>query len=163
MSLDLSVIYTRPDGSYVVNNGLYHVPKDEKWQTLWERVDAYAKAHPEVVKEEPSAPAPVYEEPTLEERIDEAYKEFDRLVEKRLNNFAATRRYLSIYTASNARDSHIAKYAAEGAYCYKMWGETYAKCEELLAEYLPDIKAGKRTIPSWAEIESQLPPLVWPE
>jgi hypothetical protein len=44
-----------------------------------------------------------------------------------------------------------------------MWGETYAKCEELLAEYMPDVLAGERPIPTWEEIEAQLPPLVWPD
>jgi hypothetical protein len=102
-------------------------------------------------------------EPTLEERVEAAYKAFDAAVEARLDAFAATRRYASIYTACNARDSQIEKYAAEGAYCFKMWGETYAKCEELLAEYMPGVLAGKRPIPTWEEIEAQLPPLVWPD
>lgn len=102
-------------------------------------------------------------EPTIKELIDQAYKSFDSLVEKRLNDFAATRRYNDIYTASNYKDSHITKYAIEGQYCYKMLAETYAKCEELLAEYMPDVLAGKRPIPTWEEIEAQLPPLVWPD
>ena len=48
-NFDLSVIYTRLDGSFVINNGLYHVPNEGEWSELWARVDAYAKAHPEVV------------------------------------------------------------------------------------------------------------------
>ena len=108
--------------------------------------------------EEPKKP-----EPTIKEQVEAAYAALDSNVEKRLNDFAATRRYASIYTACNARDSQIEKYAAEGAYCFKMWGETYAKCEELLAEYMPDVLAGKRPIPTWEEIEAQLPPLVWPD
>ena len=102
-------------------------------------------------------------EPTLEEQVEAAYKAFDSKVEARLDAFAATRRYKDIYTAKAAKDSHIAKYAAEGQYCELMWGETYIKCEELLAEYTPDILAGKRPIPTWEEIEAQLPPLVWPD
>ena len=101
--------------------------------------------------------------PTLEEQVEAAYKAFDSNVEARLNAFAATRRYKDIYTAKAAKDSHIAKYAAEGQYCELMWGETYIKCEELLAEYMPDVLAGKRPIPTWEEIEAQLPPLVWPD
>lgn len=103
------------------------------------------------------------EEQKQKEAIEAAYQLFDSNVEKRLNDFAATRRYASIYTASGARDSQIEKYAAEGAYCFKMWGETYAKCEELLAEYMPDVLAGKRPIPTWEEIEAQLPVLQWPD
>lgn len=103
------------------------------------------------------------EEQKQKETIEAAYAALDSNVEKRLNDFAATRRYASIYTACNARDSQIAKYAAEGAYCFKMWGETYAKCEELLAEYMPAVLAGERPIPTWEEIEARLPPLVWPD
>lgn len=102
-------------------------------------------------------------EPTLEERINLAYKELDKKVEQRLDAFAATRRYNSIYTAKAAKDSHIEKYAIEGQYCELMWGETYAKCDELLAEYIPLILAGEREIPTWEEIEPQLPELKWPD
>lgn len=99
----------------------------------------------------------------LEERIEQAYKTFDAAVEARLDAFAATRRYNSIYTAKGAKDSHIAKYAAEGQYCELMWGETYAKCDQLLAEYMPYVLAGKRPIPTWEEIEARLPELKWPD
>lgn len=96
-------------------------------------------------------------------KIENAYKSFDALIEKRLNDFAATRRYNSIYTAKDARDSHIHRYAVEGEYCNRMWGETYDKCEELLATYMPLILSGERDIPTWEEIEEQLPKLVWPD
>lgn len=95
--------------------------------------------------------------------IEAAYQAFDSNVEKRLNDFAATRRYASIYTAANYRDSPVRKYADEGAYCFRMLAETYARCEELLAEYMPAVIAGERPIPTWEEIEAQLPPLVWPD
>lgn len=103
------------------------------------------------------------EEQKQKESIEAAYKNFDSRVEARLDAFAATRRYNSIYTAKAAKDSHIAKYAAEGAYCELMWGETYNKCDQLLAEYMPDVLAGTRPIPTWEEIEAQLPSLVWPD
>lgn len=61
-SFDLSVIYTRPDGSYVVNQGLYHVPNEGSWSDLWKLVDMYAKEHPDVVKAEPTPPEPTPEE-----------------------------------------------------------------------------------------------------
>ena len=74
---DLSIIYTRPDGSYVINQGLYHVPNAGEWADLWKQVDTYAKKHPKVVIPEPSEP-----EPTLAEvrtaalsRIDAATSE----------------------------------------------------------------------------------------
>lgn len=62
MNFDLSVIYTRPDGSYVINQGLHHVPNEGEWADLWAQVDAYAKEHPEVVQAEPTPPEPTPEE-----------------------------------------------------------------------------------------------------
>lgn len=59
---NLSIIYIREDGSYVIDNGMYHVPNEGNWSYLWERVDAYAKEHPEVVKPEPKEPEPTIEE-----------------------------------------------------------------------------------------------------
>ena len=59
---DLSVVYVRHDGSYVVNNGLYHVPSAGEWADLWAQVDAYVKEHPEVVQAEPTPPEPTPEE-----------------------------------------------------------------------------------------------------
>lgn len=59
---NLSIIYTREDGSYVIDDGMYHVPNEGNWSYLWERVDAYAKEHPEVVKPEPKEPEPTAEE-----------------------------------------------------------------------------------------------------
>lgn len=53
-NFDLSVIYTRTDGSFVINKGLYHVPNEGEYAQLWAQVDEYAKAHPEVVKTEPT-------------------------------------------------------------------------------------------------------------
>lgn len=66
---DLSVIYTRPDGSYVIDKGMYHVPSEGEWAGLWARVDAYAKAHPEVVMPEAD---PV---PSAEELLEQAKAE----------------------------------------------------------------------------------------
>lgn len=53
-NFDLSIVYSRSDGSYVINQGLYHVPNEGVWADLWEQVDAYVKAHPKVVKVEPT-------------------------------------------------------------------------------------------------------------
>ena len=62
---DLSTIYTREDGSYVINHGLYHVPNEGEWTDLWAEVNAYAKEHPKVVQAEP-----VYE-PTEKELLEQ--------------------------------------------------------------------------------------------
>lgn len=64
---DVSVIYTRQDGSYVVNQGMYHVPNEGEWESLWAQVNAYAAEHPDVVR-----PDPAFEEPTEEELLARA-------------------------------------------------------------------------------------------
>lgn len=61
-NFDLSLIYRRSDGSYVVNQGLYHVPNEGEWTDLWEQVDVYAKEHPKVVQAEPMPPEPTFDE-----------------------------------------------------------------------------------------------------
>ena len=42
-NFDLSKIYTRSDGSYVINDGLYHVPNEGEWEELHAVVTAYVK------------------------------------------------------------------------------------------------------------------------
>ena len=65
--LDLSIIYTRDDGSYVVNNGLYHVPNEGRWSDMWEQVKKYAEDHSEVVRPEPTEPEPTAEDLAVQE------------------------------------------------------------------------------------------------
>lgn len=62
MKFDLSTVFIRSDGSFVVNHGMYHVPNLGEWKDLWEEINEYVKEHPEVVTDEPSTP-----EPTLDE------------------------------------------------------------------------------------------------
>jgi hypothetical protein len=102
-------------------------------------------------------------EPTFEEQIEAAYADFDTRVEARLNAFAATRRYSSINSACSYSTSTDPQFRLEGEYCVQARDATYRKCYDLLAEYMPDVLAGKRPIPTWEEIEAQLPPLVWPD
>ena len=73
-NFDLSTVYTRPDGSYVINQGLYHVPNEGEWTELWTQVDAYAKEHPEVVQAEPTPPEPTLEEVRAEKLSELAAK-----------------------------------------------------------------------------------------
>lgn len=100
---------------------------------------------------------------TLEERINEAYKDFDKRVELRLDEFAATRLYSSINSACSYAISTDPQFKMEGEYCVRARDATYRKCHDLLDTYLPAILTGERDIPTWQEIEVQLPPLVWPD
>ena len=61
-NFDLSVIYKREDGSYIIDGGMYHVPNEGEFAELWAQVDAYAKEHLEAVQLVPRDPEPTEEE-----------------------------------------------------------------------------------------------------
>lgn len=103
------------------------------------------------------------EEQKQKEAVEAAYADFDTRVEARLNAFAATRRYSSINSACSYSTSTDPQFRAEGEYCVQARDATYRKCYDLLGEYMPAVLAGERPIPTWEEIEAQLPPLVWPD
>lgn len=51
---NIKIVFVRPDGSYLVNNGAYHIPNEGEYTDLWKQVNAYVKVHPEVVQAEPT-------------------------------------------------------------------------------------------------------------
>jgi hypothetical protein len=77
----------------------------------------------------------------------------------RLDNFAATRDYDSIISATTYATSPTPKFAQEGQYCVQQRDATWV----VLATILANVQAGLRPIPKgYAEIEPELPVLVWP-
>ena len=100
-------------------------------------------------------------EPSIEEKIDKAYQYLDSMVERRLDSFAQEKKYANIVSACSYATSSNKTFSAEAAYCVKMRDETYAKCYELINDILPKVQAGEREIPTWEEIETQLPRLSW--
>jgi hypothetical protein len=80
-------------------------------------------------------------------------------VQKRLDDFAASRNYNGILSACTYATSPTPKFAAEGQYCVRQRDATWAKCYQMLAE----VQAGTRPMPSgYADIASELPVLEWP-
>jgi hypothetical protein len=78
----------------------------------------------------------------------------------RLDTFAATRNYAGILSLCTYATSTNAKFQAEGQYGVEARDETWAKLYEILAE----VEAGTRPVPiGYAEIEPELPVLVWPQ
>lgn len=79
--------------------------------------------------------------------------------QKRLDDFAKTRNYDGILSACTYATSPTAKFAAEGQYCVVQRDATWATLYAMLAE----VEAGTRPMPSgYADIEAELPALVWP-
>jgi hypothetical protein len=78
----------------------------------------------------------------------------------RLDAFAQTRHYDDIKSASDYAGCSVPKFDIEGTYCRDARALTWARLYELLAE----VEAGTRPMPTgFADIENELPPLVWPE
>jgi hypothetical protein len=77
---DLSVIYIRKDGSFVIDQGAYHVPNEGEWAGLWGEVSAYAAEHPEAIQPEPE-PETIMIEPPAPSAEDRLADIEDALVE----------------------------------------------------------------------------------
>lgn len=79
--------------------------------------------------------------------------------QKRLDDFAQTRAYDGILSACTYSTSPTAKFATEGQYCVEMRDATWAMLYQIMAE----VEAGTRPMPTgYADIEPDLPALVWP-
>lgn len=79
--------------------------------------------------------------------------------QQRLDTFARTRNYDGILSACTYATSTNSKFQAEGQYGVTARDATWAKLYEIMAE----VEAGTRPMPSgYADIEGELPALVWP-
>lgn len=95
--------------------------------------------------------------PTID--LDTLKTDIIQQTQNRLDAFAKTRNYDNILSACTYATSPTAKFAAEGQYCVIQRDATWAK----LLKILDDVSAGIRPVPAgYAEIEPELPPLIWP-
>lgn len=79
--------------------------------------------------------------------------------QQRLDDFARTRNYDSILSLCTYATSPTPRFAAEGQYGVTVRDTTWATLYEILGE----IQAGARPMPAgYADIEPDLPPLMWP-
>ena len=89
-------------------------------------------------------------------------------VSMRLNAKAQEYRYDDIKSANAARDSHIAKFSAEGQAFYWWWGETWAYIDTAEADYVAAVTAAMAAgdplppLPSEESILAGLPEFVPP-
>jgi hypothetical protein len=80
--------------------------------------------------------------------------------QERLDSFARTRNYDSVLSACTYATDSITRFAVEGQYCVDARGQTWGTLYEILAE----VEVGTRPMPTgYADIEPDLPPLVWPD
>lgn len=101
-----------------------------------------------------------FADPTPEPKSPEkVYAEIVASVQTRLDDFAATRNYSGIMSACTYATSTVTKFATEAQYCVEVRDATWATCYAIMA----DVQAGQRPMPTgYADIESELPELVWP-
>ena len=152
-NFDVSVVYRRKDGSFVVNNGMYHVPNEGEWADLYSQICDYVNNNPEVVREEEEI-----EEQPSQDTIIENYK---RYVQNALDTFARTRGYDDIHTAASYKDSLDPQFKLEGEYCYNLRTDTWRQCWNIL----DDVLNGKMEQPTEEELIEILPvgSAKWPD
>lgn len=84
---------------------------------------------------------------------------FTTAIQQRLDEFARERHYDNILSACTYATSTVAKFKAEGQACVNLRDATWAAAYDILSK----VQAGKRPMPtSIADIEADLPALVWP-
>lgn len=94
----------------------------------------------------------------ITQREQQLIDQYTELTQRRLDTFAQTRNYDGILSACTYATSPTAKFAAEGQYCVAQRDATWAA----LLSILNDVRDGLRAIPTWAEVEAELPVLEWP-
>lgn len=102
------------------------------------------------------SPPEVSQEVLLARLKDEVIKQ----TQTRLDAFAQTRNYDSMFSLCTYATSTNDKFKAEGQYGVEARDATWAKLYEMMAE----VSAGTRPMPSgYTDVESELPALVWPD
>jgi hypothetical protein len=90
---------------------------------------------------------------------DQLEVQFTAAIQHRLDDFARTRNYDSILSACTYATSTVPKFKAEGQACVNLRDTTWAAAYAVLT----DVQESKRPMPSGiADIEADLPTLVWP-
>lgn len=91
--------------------------------------------------------------------IQQIEKKFVDSIQSRLDVFARQRNYDGILSACTYATSTVAKFKAEGQTCVNLRDATWSAAYDILAQ----VQAGTRPMPtSIADIEADLPALVWP-
>lgn len=91
--------------------------------------------------------------------LHEIRSEIVAATQARLDAFARERNYDDIKSACTYAGCSVPKFNTEGSYCQDRRAETWAKLYDMLAE----VQAGTRPMPnSFADVEPELPALVWP-
>ena len=94
----------------------------------------------------------------LDWEMEQTARHFTDLIQLRLDIFAQTRGYDGILSACTYVTSTISQFQVEGQYCVEMRDATWVAANTILN----DVMAGTRPMPTWKEVEAELPALEWP-
>lgn len=95
----------------------------------------------------------------IAERTESVKANVIEATQARLDDFARTRNYDGILSACTYATSTVPKFQGEGQYCVEARDATWMALYEILGE----VEAGTRPMPSgYADVEPELPDLVWP-
>lgn len=123
----------------VIEDGPVFVSKRNRWEQQWSVIDA-------------SLVEIAQRKTALQAKIVAA-------TQARLDAFASTRGYDGVLSACTYATSAVPKFRAEGQYCVGARDATWAKLYQMLAE----VESGTRPMPTgFADVEAELPALVWP-
>ena len=102
----------------------------------------------------PAPPAP-----PVQKSPEQIQDEIVTATQQRLDTFAKTRLYDGVLSLCTYASSANPKFMQEGQYGVEARDTTWATLYEIMEE----VQAGTRPMPSgYADIEAELPPLVWP-
>ena len=119
--------------------------RDEKWWQTWAL--------------EPVTHTQEEEAEHARQQVEQQKTEYTAAVQQRLDEFARTRNYDSIFTACTYATSTTEKFRVEGQYCVTARDATWSKCYEILAA----VESGGRSAPTLTELLAELPTLAWPD
>lgn len=162
---EYSVVFSVPQPEYdrIIKSCIEDVPEltsKGTWQQTWKIVPAFTEYTDEegvvhtVEEQETAAIAK-----DTAEKMQALQTSVTTQTQQRLDTFAKTRNYDGILSACTYATSTVLAFKAEGQYCVEARDLTWAKLYEILAE----VQAGTRPVPAgYADIEADLPVLVWP-
>jgi len=96
--------------------------------------------------------------PDVPPTTEQVIADFAAGIQRRLDDFARTRNYDNILSACTYATSSVPKFAAEGKYCVSARDATWNTCYSILA----DVQTNARPMPTFNQIISELPDLVFP-
>lgn len=158
---------------YVKDNTLYHISEVRRLHpntSLPDDGDASSIGYAKLIASTPPAPLPwhrvdqgvpenntqTWVQVAMSEQ--EIIEEVSAQVQERLDSFARIKGYDNILSACTYATSAVPRFQAEGEYCVHSRDTTWAT----LYYIMDDVKNGVTPMPaSYAEIEAQLPALVW--